>query len=490
MAPTQTEPQAQPTTAPGKSSTPSSVPAATVDALRAKYEAAGQGHVFTFWPTLSATEQAELAAQLSSIDPARVNRIHAAAMAASRVDPSTASIAPLPTTAFQSSASVDAETMVKYRQRGLATIKAGQVGVLLMAGGQGTRLGSAAPKGCYDIGLPSGKSLFQLQAERLRRLQTVAGGTLLWYVMVSGPTRAETVAFFEKHGYFGLDKEQVHFFEQGTLPALTADGKIYLETKHRLAVAPDGNGGVYAALSTSGVLAHMKQHGIEYLHAYCVDNCLVKVADPVFLGYCLERHAQVGAKTVRKTDADEPVGVVCVRNGKYGVVEYSEIPQALAHARNSDGSLALSAANIANHFYTRAFLERVVEIEDQLEYHVAHKKIAHVDLASGNVVKPEKPNGVKMELFIFDVFPFCDKFAVWEGERRDEFAPLKNKEGPDSPATSREAILDLHRRYLTAAGAVVQGEGAVEISPLVSYAGEGLERFAGKTVQAPCQIDA
>ncbi|KAI9223722.1 putative UDP-N-acetylglucosamine pyrophosphorylase [Blastocladiella britannica] len=461
-----------------------------VTQLRATYEAAGQGHVFAFWDELSADQRAAYTAQLAAIDPHRVNRIHATAMKASAIDTSSTTIDPLPASVFLAANRAPADKIAHLRQVGLDAIKQGKVAVLLMAGGQGTRLGSKDPKGCFDIGLPSKKSLFQVQAERLLRLQTVAGGKLPWYVMVSGPTRKDTVGYFEKHNFFGLAKEDVHFFEQGTLPALTKEGKIFLESKDRLAVAPDGNGGVYAALETAGILSHMKSHGVEYIHAYCVDNCLVKVADPVFLGYNIENGSEVGAKTVRKTDPVEPVGVVCVRNGKYGVVEYSEIPESVSAAKNADGSLKLSAANIANHFYTRAFLERVKEFEHNLEYHVAHKKIAHVDVASGAAVAPSTPNGVKMELFIFDVFPFCERFSVFEGERSDEFSPLKNKDGVDSPATSRRDILDLHRRYLTAAGATVAEGVEVEISPLVSFAGEGLERFKGKTFTESTHIQA
>ncbi|KNE68129.1 hypothetical protein AMAG_13299 [Allomyces macrogynus ATCC 38327] len=457
--------------------------------LRAKFEAAGQGHVFAFFDALTPEEQSALITQLLAIDPERVNRIHANAMAASHIDASATTIEPLPADVYLDAEHADPAQLDEFRDIGMKAIQAGKVGVLLMAGGQGTRLGSSEPKGCYDIGLPSGKSLFQLQAERLLKLQTLAGGVLPWYVMVSGPTRAATVAFFEKHNFFGLDRKNVHFFAQGTLPALTDDGKIYLASKGAVAEAPDGNGGVYAALESAGILKHMKENGVEYIHAYCVDNCLVKVADPVFLGFNIARGADVGAKTVHKVDPDEPVGVVCLRNGKYGVVEYSEIPKEVAEARKPDGSLQVSSANIANHFYTRAFLERVKELEDQLQYHVAHKKIAHVDVATGETIKPDKPNGVKMELFIFDVFPFCNKFAVFEGVRSDEFSPLKNKDGPDSPATSRRDILELHRRYLTAAGATVEGDDGVEISPLVSYGGEGLEAYAGQTLTGPRQLE-
>lgn len=272
-----------------------------------------------------------------------------------------------------------------------------------------------------------------------------------------------------------------------------------LETTSSVAVAPDGNGGIYAGLraplaadSPRSVLSDMAERGIEYVHAYGVDNCLVRVADPVFVGYCVARGADCGVKVVEKLDPTEAVGVVALRGDKFGVVEYSEIPAQLAQARegqesddassSSPSPLLFRAANIANHFYTRAFLERVATFEHEMAHHIARKKIAHVDLASGQVVKPTSPNGMKLELFVFDVFPFTTNFAILEVARSREFSPLKNAPGTgsDDPETSRRDLWVEHRRWLERAGAQFgSDEVVVELSPLVSYAGEGLEYYVG-----------
>lgn len=472
-----------------------------IESLRQRYEAAGQGHLFTFWPQLSDSEREQLQAQLESLDVERVNRIFRKAVGSEKEQAQQAGtevIEPLPEDAAESVIQ-DADKEKKWRSIGLKAVANGEVGVLLMAGGQGTRLGSSAPKGCYDIGLPSHKSLFQYQAERIKRLQTVAAQetqqsrpvVIPWYVMTSGPTRPETEAFFKKNAFFGLDPKNVVFFEQGTLPCLTMEGKILLDTPSKIAVAPDGNGGLYAALrqplspadKSRTVLSDLSQRGIRYVHGYCVDNCLVKVADPVFLGYCIQKQADCAAKVVPKAYPTESVGVVARRGDKFSVVEYSEISQEQAERRDAKGELAFRAGNIANHFYTTAFLESVESFEDELAFHIARKKIAHVELASGKTVKPTKPNGMKLEMFVFDVFPFTKRFAVLEVARNEEFSPLKNAPGTgsDDPETSRRDLLAQQRRFLEHAGAKVAEGVEIEISPLVSYAGEGLESLKGKT---------
>ncbi|KAH9987690.1 nucleotide-diphospho-sugar transferase [Russula vinacea] len=456
-----------------------------VDALRARYDAAGQGHLFTFWPQLSESDRTTLAAQLEALDIERINRIYSKAVSAeqSASAAETGSIEPPPQGASDK-VTPRSEKEAEWRATGLAAVR----GVR-----SGTRLGSSAPKGCYDIGLPSHKSLFQYQAERIARLQQVAQeetgkpvGSVVW------PTRRDTEQFFKTNAYFGLKPDNVIFFEQGTLPCLTLDGKVVLETKSRVAVAPDGNGGLYAALrtplspadKTRTVLSDLESRKVLYVHAYCVDNCLVRVADPVFVGYGISKQADCAAKVVPKAHPTESVGVVALRGGKYNVVEYSEISAAQAEARDATtGELLFRAGNIANHFYTTAFLRGVAAFEDDLAFHIARKKIPHVSLSDGASIKPTKPNGMKLELFVFDVFPHTARFAVLEVARADEFSPLKNAPGTgaDDPETSRRDLLAQHRRFLEEAGATVREGVEIELSPLVSYAGEGLALVKGKT---------
>ena len=257
-----------------------------------------------------------------------------------------------------------------------------------------------------------------------------------------------------------------------------------------MAVAPDGNGGLYAALRTPlfsdpalTVLSDLSKRNILYIHAYCVDNCLVRVADPVFLGYCIQKQSACAAKVVRKQSPTEAVGVVAVRDHRFSVVEYSEISKAQAEKLDpKTGELAFRAANIANHFYTTRFLAGVETFEDQMAFHIARKKIPCVDMESGQPVKPTKPNGMKLELFVFDVFPFTQNFNVLEVERQEEFSPLKNAPGTgsDDPDTSRKDLLSQQKRFLARAGAVVAEDVQIEVSPSVSYAGEGLETVRGR----------
>ncbi|KLO09272.1 UDP-N-acetylglucosamine diphosphorylase [Schizopora paradoxa] len=485
------------------------------ETLKAKYSKAGQEHVFAFWEKLSEDERTPLLDQLERIDVERVNVIYKKAIKADEdaKHASSDAIEPLPEDAFESIVGADAKA-VEYRKTGLRAIAEGEVAVLLMAGGQGTRLGSSDPKGCYDIGLPSKKSLFQIQAEKIKRLQAVAekecgkpaGSVVIrWYIMTSDPTHDATRKFFGwgkngerldtgKPANFGLSEEQVVFFKQGVLSCLSTDGKILLENPGKVAVAPDGNGGLYPALrqplkksinnvDAPSIISDLRTRKIQHIHAYCVDNCLVKVADPVFVGHCIAKQAECGTKVVPKAYATESVGVVARKDGKFAVVEYSEITTEQAEKVDpKTGALAFRAANIVNHFYTTAFLERTREMEHSMAHHIARKKIPSIAIDTG---AQGKTDGMKLEMFVFDVFPFTEQFAVLEVAREEEFSPLKNAPGTkaDNPETSRRDLLAQQKRFLEKAGAKVKEGVEIELSPLVSYAGEGLESIKNKTFE-------
>lgn len=413
------------------------------DELNKAYTTEQQGQIFTFWGELTPAEKASLFEQAKGFDPAHISKLADTAINPPKVaSASESTIEPVPESVCSSILDSKPEDNKAWYEGGLEHVANNRVGVVLMAGGQGTRLGSSAPKGCYDIGLPSHKSLFQLQAERILKVQELAAKAhgvsdpvIPWYVMTSGPTRGPTEKFFQEHGYFGLKKQNVFIFEQGVLPCITLDGKIILESKSKIAVAPDGNGGLYSALVSSGAVQDMKKRGVEHLHAYCVDNCLVRVADPTFIGFAASRNVDIATKVVRKRDAHEAAGIIISKDGHPDVIEYSEIDKETAEAKDPKNPelLKYRHANIVNHYYSTRFLDNIPEWVHRLPHHVANKKIPYVDLKSGETVKPEKPNGIKLEQFVFDCFAFLtfDKFATQEVRREDEFSPLKNARGMD-----------------------------------------------------------
>lgn len=463
-----------------------------------------QDHLLAFWEELSENERKMLLDALSiNVDCAALDEAFGRAMATatSTKEDLNALLKPLAKEMLLSVADTSETELSDLRAIGLEQIRKGKVGVILLAGGQGTRLGSTAPKGTYNVGLPSGKSLFQLQAERIRKLQQLAGGSgrIQWYIMTSEHTHTETLEYFKINRYFGLPAEQVRLFRQRSMPCVDFTGRILLDEKWKIATAPDGNGGIYRALKDEGILDELEREGVRYLHVHSVDNILIKVADPVFVGYCVHKRADCGVKVIEKVLPDEAVGVVCEVKGKYQVVEYSELSSETASRRNpDDGKLTFNAGNICNHFFTTVFLRRIAETTMPL--HVAKKKIPFVDTSSGKRLKPADPNGIKMEKFIFDVFPLAERFVALEGLRGEEFSALKNADsvGTDCPSSVRGDISRLHRKWLINAGASEVTEATTsdscvvidcEISPLLSYGGEGLEPVAdGQSFRCPVHL--
>jgi len=417
----------------------------------------GQEHVIKFYDELSDTQKTLLEADIRDIDWKSLDKIYEEQVknkledsklkAPSKIEDDL--LEELPSNCIEGTTRCDSQTLEKYRTTGLTCIGQGKVAALLLAGGQGTRLGVDYPKGMYDVGLSSHKSLYQLQAERILKLSeplkmaTGQKSQIIWYIMTSEATMDMTRDFFEGHNYFGLSENNLVFFEQNTLPCFDLNGKVLLEDKHKISRSPNGNGGLYEALHQRGIIDHMIANGIEYVHVYCVDNILVRVCDPTFVGYCVIKGVDAGAKVVEKVSPGESVGTICKVRNQYKVIEYSEISSAIATKRDdATGRLVFNAGNICEHFFKVDFLKSIRD-ERVLRYHLAIKKIPHISLDTGELVRPSQPNGIKLEKFVFDVFEFTDKFAAWEVKREDEFSPLKNGPGTESnnPVTALKALL-------------------------------------------------
>lgn len=454
------------------------------DTLKKHLTVHGQEHLIKFWPELSENEREQLSEEINKLDLAEVNQIFRRSVEASKVIQQKADddLKPIPDSHYESVPAMTREKVEEYEKIGFEEISDGKVGVLVLAGGQATRLGFGHPKGMYNVGLPSQKTLFQIQAERILRLQQMAAektgkhGKITWYIMASEHTKVPTAEFFKKHDHFGLNEEDIVYFEQGRLPCFDFDGKIFLDEKYHLSSAPDGNGGLYRALKTQGVLEDFTKRGVEHLHAHSVDNILIKVADPVLIGYCKSKNADCAAKVVQKSSPSEAVGVVCRVNGHYKVVEYSELTEEASERRNPDGRLTFSAGNICNHYFSAAFLRKICGYESKLKLHLANKKIPYVD-DSGVRQKPTEPNGIKIEKFIFDVFEYAENFVCLEVARDVEFSAIKNADAvkKDCPSTAKEDLLRLHRKYIREAGGSIGDDVEVEISPLLSYGGENIK---------------
>ncbi len=467
--------------------------------LSARLSRHGQEHLLRWWTDLDAASRERLAAEVAAIDLDQVDALFHQ-LTQDNSAPSPDQVRPVEVDRLPRT---DGERVARRHVAavGESALAAGEVAVVIVAGGSGTRLGFDGPKGTYPIGPVSAASLFQIHAEKVAALSRRHGRTIPLYIMTSPENHEATARFFEENANFGLP--HVRFFVQGQMPAVDRQsGKVLLAERGRVALSPDGHGGTLYALAAPGsdpgvpsCLEEMAGLGVRTLFYFQVDNPMVKIADPAFLGLHRQADAEMSFKVIEKVAPDEKLGVVVRVGGRPQVIEYSDLPAELAERRDPDGGLQLWAGSIAVHALERSFVERLVGGETKLPFHRAIKKVAHAD-ANGEVARPDAPNAVKFERFIFDALPLAERYALVETDRSVEFEPLKNATGPDSPATVRQRMSDQFADWLEAAGARVERrpDGSVpfgiEISPL--YALDASELKAklspGLVVEGPLYL--
>lgn len=451
-----------------------------LSAIRRTLETHDQSHVLRFYDELEAPKQAALLDELESVDLLALRELVEQHTRGATVDAAPADLAPAsyyPNDPADPDRPYDAG---RYREAGGELIRAGKVAAFTVAGGQGTRLGWNGPKGTYPGTVVTGKPLFRCFAEQILAAERRYAVTIPWYIMTSPINDADTRSFFLDNNCFGLRRKNVFIFPQGMMPSIDADsGKLLLADKHALALSPDGHGGSIKALRDSGAVEDMSARGIEHISYFQVDNPLVNVIDPLFIGlHCCapDSSAEMSSKMVAKAYPEEKVGVFCSVNDKTTVLEYTDLPGPLLNDRDADGKLRYIAGSIAIHIIGVQFVERLTSDAHHfgLPYHRAIKKVPHVDLDTGRRVEPSSPNGVKFETFVFDALPLAESSIVYETDRVEEFAPIKNATGVDSVESSHRLQSDRAGRWLEAHGVKVARDGKgrvaarIEISPLTA----------------------
>ncbi len=464
--------------------------AVSVSDVRQVLAANNQEHVIRFWSSLSEDCQARLLEQIRSIDFQLMNSLIEKWVLNEPAPERFDQIDPVP---LIPKATADRSDAVEALEAGEAALRAGRVGLFLVAGGQGTRLGFGGPKGSYPIGPVSGRCFFAFHAEKIRNLQRRYGCTLPWYIMVSDTNEADTRALFAKYEYFGLNAKDIMFLKQRMVPCVDTQGQFILEAPDRLATNPNGHGGCIPAMVENGVLADARQRGIDTLSYFQVDNWAVKVADPYFIGYHVLRKAEMSSKNHRKNDPREAVGVHCLCDGEYRVIEYTELdlyPQLLE--TDGEGNVVHAAGNPAIHILSVDFVDRVFRHFDLFPWHRAFKKIPHVD-DNGQPVKPEKPNGYKFETFIFDALRFVRHAPVaLEIGRAGEYTPIKQFEGDNSVVEAWDRMAEYWADWLDAAGFSVPRTAErkpairIEISPEFALS---KEEFVAKSKEMSLSLD-
>ena len=420
-----------------------------------KLASCGQEHLLAYWKELSKKERSALLEQIAAIEPEDLRRCGEALGRDGNVPDSSKGKAP-------KVARLRSAALLKAIAAGEKELRKGRVAALLVAGGQGSRLGYDGPKGCYPVGPISGAPLFYFHARKILARSIRYGAPIPFYVMTSEANNAATVACFEENDYFGLDPENVFFFTQGMWPGMTKDGKVILDAPGHIFMSPDGHGGLLAALKRSGALADMKKRGIKSVFFFQVDNPLVEIADPAFIGHHVLEKSEYSLKLCAKRDPYEKVGMPMRFGSSYRMVEYTEMTDEQCNRRGKDGELYFKYGSPAIHVFDRAFLER--EASKPMPLHLAFKKIPA--LVNGKVVKPAEPNGYKFEKFIFDILPNAKRTAFLAFEQKDEFSPVKNAEGSDSPGTCRADMRSKWVGWLEEAGMKVPPDMPVEIDPV------------------------
>jgi UDP-N-acetylglucosamine/UDP-N-acetylgalactosamine diphosphorylase len=431
----------------------------------------GQEHVLRFWSELTDAEKIILLNQIEALDPARLRKqIQLIKDRRVKRTDYVNRVQPFPVIGLAKTAEEHKRDQ-QAANLGAAWLQQGRVAVLLVAGGLGSRLGADEPKGLLPIGPVSGHSLFQIHTEKILALEKRYGRLICFLIMTSESNHDATVRYFQDHDYFGHDPRHTIFFTQASQPAFDEQGKLLMSSRFSLALSPDGHGGMLYALQRNGLIEQLRSAGVDLLFYFQVDNALCRIADPVFLGHHILQRAEMASKSVAKRSAEEKVGVFCHISERPLVVEYSELDNDLRHAGEDRGQLVFSQGSIAIHIFNLDFLARLVNERVILPHHVAFKKVEYID-AKGMPVVPTVENGFKLEQFIFDALPHARHTIVLETDRRDEFSPVKNREGADSPVVARRALTELYARWLENAGISVPRDSdglsvhQLEVSPL------------------------
>ena len=399
----------------------------TIDILRMY----NQEHIIKLLEKLDEDKKQALVEQISKIDFHQLKELYDNTK--KEIEIKENKIEPLP---YLDKKKLSEEQKEEFQRLGEAVLEQGKYAVVTMAGGQGTRLGHSGPKGTFKLDVyGKGKYLFEILAENLKEANQKYGKVIPWYIMTSKENNDETIEFMEKHNYFGYDKDSVRFFAQSELPLVDVNGKLLVGKDMKIKEASDGNGGTYSSLRASGCLAEMKEKGIKWVFIGGVDNALLKMADTILLGMAIDKKVQIASKSIVKANPHERVGVFAKMNGHPKVIEYSEMPEKMAEEVDSDGELKYGEAHIMCNLYTIEAIEKISK--ETLIYHSAFKKNSYVD-ENGKEVTPQEENSYKFESFIFDAFELFDDIAILRGKREDDFAPVKNREGVDSPKTAKE----------------------------------------------------